>query len=173
MEAHFVPGLGVWEPGVGNVAALGEPSEVDMERQAEWPRPLQGGDWAHEEAPRDGVGHEVGPMQGLDKMGLSVADWPIFAPNPDDSGSGGEAGLAGHEARGQNEATESTSPQGGRMPTWMPALGTLPEVRPRPRGRQGAGLLGARGLRPRQRQELRGGHPKLDMHLRVGCRELP
>ena len=115
----------------------------------------------------------LGGEKGLDKMGLSVADWPIFAPNPDDSGSGGEAGLAGHEARGQNEATESTSPQGGRMPTWMPALGTLPEVRPRPRGRQGAGLLGARGLRPRQRQELRGGHPKLDMHLRVGCRELP
>ena len=100
--------------------------------------------------PRGGV------MCGLDKKGLSVADRPIFAPNPDDSGSGGEAGSANHEDRGQNEATESTSPWGGRMLTRMPALGTLSEVRPGPRGRWGASLLGAQGLRPRQRQESRG-----------------
>lgn len=62
-------------------------------------RRLQGTAW-----PRGGV------MRGLDKRGLSVADRPIFAPNPDDSGLGGEAGLAGHKDRGQNEATESTSP---------------------------------------------------------------
>ena len=89
---------------------------------------------AHEEGTGGGAGHEAGPVRGLDKMGLSVVDWPIFAPNPDDSGSG-EAGLVGHEDRGQNEVTESTSLQGGTMLTRMPALGMLPAFRPGPRGK--------------------------------------
>lgn len=126
---------------------------------------------AHEEGTGGGAGHEAGPVRGLDKMGLSVVDWPIFAPNPNDSGSG-EAGLVGHEDRGQNEVTESTSLQGGTMLTRMPALGMLPAFRPGPRGRRGAGLLGAQGLRPRKRQGLRGGRPKLDVRLSVGYREL-
>ena len=169
VEARFVPGSGVWEPGVGKVAALGEPSEGrDMQsgrspsKEGTGPtRRLLGMAW-----PRGGV------MHGLDKKGLSVADRPIFAPNPDDSGSGGEAGSASHEDRGQNEATESTSPWGGRMLTRMPALGTLSEVRPGPRGRWGGQSAGGAG--PEDQAEAgTQGHPKLDVRPRVGCRELP